>query len=92
MVHSSVEDEKCGGRQQKEYAAIYWSTVDIATKQLTGSVKEFLKHWSPRAVTVEKESLGSEERKGTVKGISRIATILWRLPSGRMTFISVNER
>lgn len=65
--------------------------VKTSTRQLIGSVKEFLKHCSSDDVTVEEDGLSSGERMDAVMGMTRSVANVWTLISVKRNFISVEE-
>lgn len=52
---------------------------------------DFKKHWSSDGVTVDKDLLSSGRGRDTVMRMSSSATNVWKLPSAKRTFISVEE-
>lgn len=50
-----------------------------------------MRHWTCEEFTVEKDRLGSGERKKAVKRMTRLESIEWTLPSVRKMFTSANK-
>lgn len=71
---------------------IYAKIMEIDTKQHTGNVREFLKHWSRNEITVEEDGLSIGEIMDAVMEISRSSINALSLPFVKRTFLSVEER
>lgn len=61
-------------------------------KQLNWNVMDFVKHWPWEDVAVVKDGLGTAERKEAPMRMSRTATSVWKLPTVRIKFITVDEK
>lgn len=66
--------------------------VDNTTRQLTGDVTNFLKHWPREDVTIEEDGLSSGVRMDAKTGMSRSATNVWTISHVKRTIISAKER
>lgn len=87
-----VEKKMLGEYCQTEYVETYRRMEETATKKLIGIVREFLKHYSWKAVSVEENKVASGERREAVMAMSRTATSIWTVPSSGKAFILVDER
>lgn len=74
IVRCLVENKTRRGHLQEEYADAYGRIEEAATKKLNGHVLEFVKQWAWEEITVEEDSLCSEEKREAMMEISRTAT------------------
>ena len=66
--------EQRGGKRLKVYSDTFGRLLEIATSQLIGYIREFVKAWEPDELTIPEGHASSEDAKNAVLSMTREAT------------------
>lgn len=92
VMNCLVEQKKCAGSLYKEENDTYERMAETARRQVVGSFKHRLKHWSWEMVAVEEDGLSVRKEREAIMNMSKTVNNVRKLPSVRKAFISVGRR